>query len=90
MKLTNYLYSHDVQGNLNSSSDLHRRAKNSEQLNRGTNTSAPFSPNFIQVQKGKAQYHVNNQGETTLMTRKEFREKFLGEKPPMYRLESIS
>ena len=52
------------------SSDLYKRAKSSEQHNRGTNTGVLFSPNFIQVQKGKAHYYVHNQGETTLKTRK--------------------
>ena len=48
----------------------------------------PSALTLFKSKKGKAQYQVNYQGETTLMTRKEFREKFPGEKPPTYTPES--
>ena len=49
----------------------------------------PSAQTLFKSKKGKAQYQVNYQGETTLMTRKQFREKFPGERPPTYTPESI-
>ena len=44
----------------------------------------PSALTLFKSKKGKAQYEVNDEGETILMTRKQFREKFPGEKPPTH------
>ena len=50
----------------------------------------PSALTLFKSKKGKAQYEVNDEGETILMTRKQFREKFPGEKPPTYTPESLA
>ena len=50
----------------------------------------PTALTLFKSKKGKAQYQVNDQGETNVMTREEFREKFPGKKPPTYTPESIA
>ena len=67
-----------------------------EELKIVSNTTEELIPVYLialtllKSKKGKAQYQVNDQGESTLMTIEEFREKFPDIKPPTYTPESIA